>query len=47
MCVITRYYLVKVIKDFHNLKKGMSVHILLDDPNRKKIQTKWFFRLDF
>ena len=36
MCVITRYYLVKVIKDFHNLKKGMSVHILLDDPNRKK-----------
>lgn len=33
MCVITRYYLVKVIKDFHNLKKGMSVHILLDDPN--------------
>ena len=42
MCVITRYYLVKVIKDFHNLKKGMSVCIFLNDPNRKKIQTKWF-----
>ena len=42
MCVITRYYLVKVIKDFHNLKKGMSVHILLDDPNRKKYKPSGF-----
>lgn len=35
MCVITRYYLVKVIKDFHNLKKGMSVHILYNRQNQK------------
>ena len=42
MCLITRYYLVKVIKDFHNLKKGMSVHILLDDPNRKKYKPSGF-----